>query len=103
MTKEKNIDASKQENQSQDQFAAERLTDEELENVAGGADNPFPFPFSNQLENVAGGADFGRLVGVAGMAGGYVYVADEELKNVAGGAGKNREKAPLLPIEAHCH
>ena len=44
MTKEKNIDASKQENQSQDQFAAERLTDDELENVAGGTGEEIILP-----------------------------------------------------------
>lgn len=71
MTKEKNIDTTKQENQSQDQFAAERLTDEELENVAGG----------NGIQ-------------VQAFVKGYVP-----------SAGKNREKAPLLPIgsEGHCH
>lgn len=44
MTKEKIFDASKQENQSQDQFAAERLTDKELENVAGGTGGGDLFP-----------------------------------------------------------
>ena len=37
MTEEKNIDASKQENQSQGQFGNERLSEKELEKVAGGA------------------------------------------------------------------
>ena len=36
MTEEKNIDASKQTDKSQEQFADERLSDDELENVAGG-------------------------------------------------------------------
>ncbi len=36
MAKGKNIDTTKQENQSQDQFAAERLTYDELDDVAGG-------------------------------------------------------------------
>lgn len=36
MTEEKNIDASKQENQPQDKSDKERLNDNELNNVAGG-------------------------------------------------------------------
>ena len=36
MTEEKNIDASKHTDKSQGQFADERLSDDELENVAGG-------------------------------------------------------------------
>ena len=36
MTKEKNINASKQTDKSQEKFADERLSNDELDNVAGG-------------------------------------------------------------------
>lgn len=36
MPDKKNIDANKQETQPQDKFAEERLSDEKLDNVAGG-------------------------------------------------------------------
>ena len=36
MTKEKNIDAGKKDNQPQDKLTDERLTDEQLDKVAGG-------------------------------------------------------------------
>ena len=36
MTDEKNIDAEKKESQPQEKFADERLTDEQLDKVAGG-------------------------------------------------------------------
>ncbi len=36
MTKEKNIDTEKKDNQPQDKAADERLTDEQLDKVAGG-------------------------------------------------------------------
>ena len=41
MTKEKNIDAGKKDNQPQDKLTDERLTDEQLDKVAGGIED-FP-------------------------------------------------------------
>ena len=41
MTEEKNIDTEKKDNQPQDKFADELLTDEQLDKVAGGIED-FP-------------------------------------------------------------
>ena len=77
MTKEKNIDAGKKDNQPQDKLTDERLTDEQLDKVAGGGDTMrtredwkrlLPFLTDKQLDNVAGGRghaieDFPKLIG----------------------------------------
>lgn len=44
MTKEKYIDAGKQSDKPQDKFDKEHLTNEQLDNVAGGFNMPEPIP-----------------------------------------------------------
>lgn len=55
MTEEKNIDTNKQPDKSQEKFADERLSDNELDKVAGGTGGESELPYLEEPQSFVGG------------------------------------------------